>query len=516
MENNLLEYFDNTTRLFPNKIAVDDNKLSISFSELDNFSDKIALEIHSKTNNCKQPIAVYLPKSSWSIVSFIGVFKSGNFYIPLDIKSPGSRILNIIETLDSSYIITNFEQKDNLIQLGYKGNVICIEDAIHNDTSHDDITKLKRISNSIIDLDPVYSIFTSGSTGVPKGVLISHKGVIDFIQWAIHTYKITEKAIIGNQVPLHFDMSVLDMYLMIFAGATLHIIPEDQFTFPIKLMEYVNDKEINFIFWVPSVLNNISNFDTFSTIKPTSLSKILFAGEAMPNKHLNYWRKNYPNALYSNLYGPTEITVIATYYILNRTFKDDESLPIGKACKNVQTQIITNEGELVKKGHIGELIIRGSLVASGYYNNNEKTKEAFVQNPLHNSYPDIVYKTGDLVYENDLNEMIFVGRKDSQIKHLGYRIELGEIETAILGIEGVGNSCVIYDEQQKIIVAFVSSKKAGVVIRKELLHNIPKYMIPTKWIHLDQFPLNPNGKMDRKELKNILEGKAYSYDRKIS
>jgi non-ribosomal peptide synthetase component F len=267
------------------------------------------------------------------------------------------------------------------------------------------------------------------------------------------------------------------------------------------LIEFVNEKKINFIFWVPSVLNSVSIFDAFSVIKPTSLTKILFAGEAMPNKHLNYWRNNHPNALYSNLYGPTEVTVIATYYIVNRTFKDDESLPIGKACKNTQTLIISDEGKPVDNGRIGELYVRGSLLAYGYYNNTEKTREAFVQNPLHNLYPDRVYKTGDLVYENDLDEIIFVGRKDSQIKHLGYRIELGEIETAILGIKDVINSFVLYDNHLKKIVVFFISNKADSEIKKELSQSLPKYMIPTKWISIEYFPLNANGKIDRLELK---------------
>jgi D-alanine--poly(phosphoribitol) ligase subunit 1 len=502
MKNNLIEYFKNTVYNFPNKIAIDDNKVKISFSELNKISDQIALEIVLKTKESRQPIAVYLPKNSWSIASFIGVFKSGNFYIPLDTKSPNERIFKIIETLNSSLIITNFEYQENLIRLGYQGKIICIEDVLNISISAYEITILEEISNVTIDLDPIYCIFTSGSTGDPKGVLISHRSVFDFIEWAIKTYEVTETAIIGNQVPLYFDMSVLDVYLMVFTGATLHIIPEEHFAFPIKLIEYINEKNINFIFWVPSVLNSVSNFDAFSVIKPKSLSKILFAGEAMHNKHLNYWRNNYPNALYSNLYGPTEITVIATYYIVNRTFKDDESLPIGKACKNAQTLIISKNGKLAKKGEMGELCLRGSLLAYGYYNNSDKTKEAFVQNPLHNLYADIVYKTGDLVYENDFSEIIFVGRKDSQIKHMGHRIELGEIETAILGIEEVENSCVLYDDNLKRIVTFFKSKKQGAEIKKLLANSLPKYMIPTKWINIEQFPLNANGKIDRLKLKN--------------
>jgi D-alanine--poly(phosphoribitol) ligase subunit 1 len=499
---NLIEYLKATVKKHPNKIAINDNLDHVSFLQLDEFSDKIALAISDKNKILRSPIAVFMPKNCWSVIAFVGVFKSGNFYVPLDTKSPTDRISKILDTLNAECVITDTNHKEKLIELGYKGDIIILEEALSASISNDNALKLDKIANQVIDVDPIYAIFTSGSTGNPKGVLVSHKSVIGFIKWVIVTYSITENEIIGNQVPFYFDVSVLDIYLMIVKGASLHIIPEEKFTFPIKLIAYINKKKINFIIWVPSVLKNISNFDAFATIKPTTLNKILFAGEVMPNKHLNYWRKNYPAALYSNLYGPTETTVIATYFIVNRDFKDDESLPIGKACKNIQTLIFTKDHQLAKKGELGELCVRGSSLAFGYYNDAEKTNLAFVQNPLHNLYPDIIYKTGDLVFENDLNEIIFVGRKDSQIKHMGYRIELGEIETAILGVGGVSNTCVLYDDVKKKIVAFFISAKSNLEIRKELIHTLPKYMIPTKWIKKEKFPLNANGKIHKLELKN--------------
>lgn len=503
MKKNILEYFKHTALNFSNKVAIDDNDSVMSFSELDTVSNHIGFYLISKVNTLRKPIAVFLPKNRWSVAAFIGIVKSGNFYVPLDLTSPHERIFKILKTLETSCVVTNSELKENLIKIGYEGIIICVEDAIQVGESTESNSKLDLILKTIIDLDPIYSIFTSGSTGMPKGVLISQRGVIDFIKWAIETYKLSDKEIIGNQVPFYFDMSVLDIYMMIFTGATLHIIPQDRFSFPLQLIEYLNTKKINFVFWVPSVLNNVSNFAVFSVLKPTSLSKILFAGEPMPNKHLNYWRNNYNDALYSNLYGPTEVTVIATYYVVDRPFNDNESLPIGKACSNTQTLILSENGEIVEKGEIGELTIRGSLLALGYYNNKLKTAESFIQNPLHNTYPDIVYKTGDLVYENHLEEIIFVGRKDSQIKHLGYRIELGEIETAILGIPDVANACILYDNDSKKIVAFIISKKKTAEIRKELTPILPKYMIPTKWINVPKLPLNANGKIDRLELTNL-------------
>lgn len=504
MRINLIEYLKDTVKKHSNKVAIDDNDVVFSFSELDEISNKIALAIHGRSKLLRSPICVFLPKNGWSVISFIGIFKSGNFYVPLDTKSPIERVSKILGTLNSACVITDAKHREKLAQLGYKGSIIVLEEVVANLLCENDSEILSNIVNEVIDLDPIYAIFTSGSTGTPKGVLISHRGVFDYIEWAIETYSITEKDIIGNQAPFYFDNSTLDIYLMVVAGATLKIIPEDRFTFPIKLIEYVNENKINFVFWVPSVLNSISNFDAFATIKPSFLNKILFAGEAMPNKHLNYWRKNYPNALYSNLYGPTEITVDCTFYIVDREFKDDESLPIGKACKNTQILILSEEGKEVIKGELGELCVRGSSLAFGYYNDLEKTNLAFVQNPLHNLYPDIIYKTGDLVLENEYGEIVFVGRKDSQIKHMGYRIELGEIETAVLGVEGVSNTCVLYDDNNKQIVAFFIGTKSNVEIRKVLLSALPKYMIPTKWISKEAFPLNANGKINRLELKNQL------------
>jgi amino acid adenylation domain-containing protein len=501
MKQNLVEYLGETVNNFSKKIAIDDHYGKICFEELNELSDKIAVSLINKCEAGRKPVAVFLPKSRLAVLSFVGIFKSGNFYVPLDIKSPIERTSKIINSLAAECIITDYENKEKLIQIGYEGSVLIIEELMLMEVCIEDLNCLSEISNSIIDLDPIYAIYTSGSTGTPKGVLISHRGVIDYIEWAKTTYKVTNTDVIGNQAPFYFDNSTLDIYLMIVTGATLNIIPEDRFAFPIKLIEYINEKEINFVFWVPSVLNSVSNFDAFSSILPTKLNKILFAGEAMSNKHLNYWRRNYPNAVYSNLYGPTEITVDCTYYIVDREFKDDELLPIGKACKNTQILIFSEEGKQVAKGEIGELCVRGSSLAFGYYNDLDKTKVAFVQNPLHNLYPDIIYKTGDLVYENELGEYIFLGRKDSQIKHMGYRIELGEIETAILAISGVKNACVLYDDTLKQIVAFYIGDLTTVEIRKALMIILPKYMIPTKLFVETDFPLNANGKVDRLELK---------------
>jgi len=495
MKINLIEYFEETVKKFPYKIAVKDSRMSITFSELSHNAKIIATNILSK-NVINQPIGVYVPKGCLAIQSFCGINYSGNFYVPLDIKSPIARVQTIIDTIDSPIIITDRDHFKSLSSFCNK-QILVIEDIINSEGVDEVLLTYTR--SRMIDTDPIYSIFTSGSTGTPKGVVISHRGVIDYIDWAIETFKLDDSLIIGNQAPFYFDNSTLDIYLMYATGATLVIIPEENFMFPVKLIEFLNIEKINFIFWVPSVLVSVANLQIFSKVKPRYLRDIFFAGEVMPNKHLNYWRHHLTDSRYANLYGPTEITVDCTYYIVERDFQDNEPLPIGFPCRNSDVLILNEKQELTKTGEHGELCVRGSSLALGYYNDLEKTKKAFIQNPLNTKYPETIYCTGDIVYTNDLGEIIYVGRKDSQIKHNGYRIELGEIETAVLGTHLVDNCCVTYNFINKKIVLFYQAEVDLNLseFRKSMLSQIPKYMIPTEYNKVSELKCNANGKIDR-------------------
>lgn len=495
MQKSILEYLENSVTKFQDKIAVKDSKMSITFSELSHNAKIIATNISSKSV-CNQPIGVYVPKGCLAIQSFCGINYSGNFYVPLDTKSPIARVQTIIDTLDSPIIITDRDHFENLSSFCNK-QILVIEEIINSEGIDEGL--LTSIQGRMIDTDPIYSIFTSGSTGTPKGVVISHRGVIDYIDWAIETFKFDDSLIIGNQAPFYFDNSTLDIYLTYVTGATLVIIPEENFMFPAKLVEFLNIEKINFVFWVPSVLVTVANLQIFSKVKPEYLRDIFFAGEVMPNKHLNYWRNYLPDSRYANLYGPTEITVDCTYYIVERAFQDNESLPIGFPCRNSDVLILNEKLELTKTGEQGELCVRGSSLALGYYNDWEKTKKAFIQNPLNTKYPETIYCTGDIVYTNDLGEIIYVGRTDSQIKHNGYRIELGEIETAVLGTHLVDNCCVIYDFMNKKIVLFYQAEVDLNLseFRKLMLSQISKYMIPTEYKKVSEIKCNANGKIDR-------------------
>jgi amino acid adenylation domain-containing protein len=499
MQINVTQYLDKTVTAFPDKTAVDDTKKTLSFSQLKQQALSLASNLveFGLTN---KPVPVFMQKSCDMVVSFAAINYSGNFYVPIDTKSPESRVKNILDSLGSKLVLTNRANCDKLKSF-YGGKILCVDDIVPE--TSDLPNTIDKVLADVIDTDPVYSIFTSGSTGNPKGVVISHRGVIDYIDWAVSTFDIDKNTIIANQAPFYFDNSTLDLYLMFATGAKLLIVPEEYYAFPARLMDLLNREQVNFVFWVPFVLVNIANFKLLEQKKPEYLKKILFAGEVMPNKHLNYWRKHLPDSLYANLYGPTEITVDCTYYIVDREFSDEESLPIGKPCRNSGVLILNADDREATVNEEGELCVRGSSIALGYYNDPEKTKKVFVQNPLNPNYPELIYRTGDVVYRNGKGEIIYVGRKDFQIKHNGYRIELGEIENAVLGTGLVKTTCVVYDNRNKEIVMFYQSDNELNIaeLRKGMLQFVSKYMVPTKYYRLEEMPLSANGKIDRLKLK---------------
>lgn len=494
MQRNVVEYLWNTAAKYPNKTAVDDTKEQITFAQLKDSACLIAKEI-KRVGVKNTPIGVYIPKSAKMVQAFAGINLSCNFYVPLDTKSPDTRILSILGVLGPKVLITDMAHKEHLSKIT-DCRVLVIEEVLGNEV---DDRNLENYIAPQIDTDPVYSIFTSGSTGTPKGVVIAHRGVIDYIDWAVETFKITNESIIGNQAPFYFDNSTLDIYLMYATGSTLIIIPDMLFSFPTDLVDFLNEKKINFVFWVPFVLINMANTDIFSQKLPLTLKDVFFAGEVMPNRHLNYWRKYLPQCRYANLYGPTEITVDCTYYVVDRSFDDDESLPIGYACKNSDVLVLVDQQREAKVGEQGELCVRGSSLALGYYNDWEKTQKAFIQNPLNKAYPETIYCTGDIVYVNERGEIIYVGRKDAQIKHNGYRIELGEIENAVLASHLVDNCCVIYDHSEKKIVLFYESAEEVKTseFRKAISTRVPRYMIPSDYHWVKVMKTNNNGKIDR-------------------
>ncbi len=493
---NILEHFENTHERFSERIAVGDENKALTYDQLKVNSQRIGSSIGGQLDGKSHPIALYLEKSAELVCAMLGTMYSGNFYVVLDTQMPNDRIISIFDSLHPSMVLTDKDHYENAVSFFEKEKILIYEEAVEKEENREFLESARR---NCVATDPAYVLYTSGSTGKPKGTVVSHQALLAYTDWFCGTFDFDETSVFGSQTPLYFSMSVSDLYGSIRSGARYQIIPKSYFSFPLKLVEYMNQYEINSIYWVPSALNIVANWDTFAYAKPQFLKTVLFAGEVMPVKQLNYWRKHFPNVLYGNLFGPTETTDICTYYVLDRDFEDHESLPIGIACDNCQLLIVDENGQASNKG---ELLVKSPFLASGYYNNPEKTAEAFIKNPLNTAYPEVVYRTGDLVEMGQDGLLRYMGRKDFQIKHMGYRIELGEIEAAVSAVPEVMACVAIYVQEKEKIVLYYQGKIDKKDLAGQMKKKLPAYMMPNKFINLKQMPYNANGKIDRNYLKN--------------
>ena len=506
--NSAVRLLDDAAKIYKDKIAVSDENENLSFVQLQKIGHSIATALLNVSDGgyMPEPVMVFLPKSGRCIASFMGAMYSANPYVPIAYDMPPSRIQKIVDLLEGRGHIITDENGLDIIKSMSVPDTMHIH--IYNDISKQDADcdSIYKTLDKVIDTDPIYIMFTSGSTGEPKGVTVPHRGAVDYALWVQRTFGIDEHTKLGNQAPFYFDNSIFDIYSMLLTGAQMNIIPETLFMFPSKLPEYIRDNNITTIFWVPTVMINVANSGALSEIEMPTLKTVAFCGEVMPNTQLNIWRKNHPQAVYANLYGPTEISDVCTYYIVDREFNDSDPLPIGRACENMRIIILNEQNEIAKPNEQGELCVIGTGVSLGYWNKPEISDKVFVQNPANPFYEERIYRTGDLAYITDDGLIMYDGRMDNQVKVKGNRIELGEIECAAMCVEGVKGACAVFDAPNEQIVLFVESTQE-LILRKfnnELKKYIPKYMLPSRLVVMEKFPHTANDKIDRVTLKKSL------------
>ena len=504
MIRNILDYLEQSARHYPDKIAFADEMSTCTYKELWETARSVGTKLANYVPP-RSPVPVFMEKRVETIYAFLGAVYAGCFYVLLDPKLPLERLKQILQTLQSEVLVLHPDYEKQFKALEYERNVVNILEALQEE---EDAVLLEAIREQRLDIDPLYAIFTSGSTGIPKGVLVSHRSVIDFMEEFVDIFGITDKDVVGNQAPFDFDVSVKDIYSTLKTGATMQIIPKKMFSFPTKLLDYLDEREITTLIWAVSALCIVTTLKGLEYKVPQKVNKIIFSGEVMPIKHLNEWKKYLPDALYANVYGPTEITCNCTYYIVDREFQPGESLPIGQPFPNEKVFLLDEENQLVREaGKKGEICVSGTALSLGYYRNPEQTEKVFVQNPLNEKYLERIYRTGDMAYYGHDGYLYFASRKDFQIKHMGHRIELGEIELAMEMAEGIRRACCTYDEPENKIIAFYEGEAEKRQIVRALGKKLPAYMIPNVWVKLDRLPITKNGKIDRKKmLKEYREG----------
>lgn len=492
--------FEESVKKYPQKVAVIDKDREITFLDLRGQAIMLAQKIIYGGACQNKPVAVFLDKSIESVYSDLGIIYSGNFYMNLDIKTPAERISNILKMVEPRFIISTSKQIKSIEAIIPDTIDVILLDTDDRKVCFDAGYVLDRLS-PIIDTDPSCIINTSGSTGTPKGVVLNHKSFFDFIEWAIDTFKFEDDLVIGSLSPIVFDIYSFELCMLMAKASSLVVLPGNLAAFPAKILDLLEKHKVNFLFWVPTIMVNIANMNLLSNYKLESLKTVWFAGEVFPTKQFNYWHHHLPQTTFANLYGPIEITLDCTYYIVDKEIPDEQPLPIGYACRNTDIIILDAEDKAVKGPNVeGELCVRGTSLAMGYYNNPEKTAAAFVQNPLNKAYPEVIYRTGDIVYYDEEGLIMFKGRKDNIVKHMGYRTDLGEIEHVIINtLKLVKNGCVVYNQAEKEITLFYEAEQEipASEFRKKIGQALPKYMIPTVYNHLALLQRNTNGKIDR-------------------
>lgn len=492
---NVIDYLDARAADRPNQAAVRDGEDELSFAQLRSQAYAVARLLLDK--GCDhEPVGVYAGRTVDVIAAMLGVAAAGCAYVPLNPTVPADKNHKILSDCAARYVIGMDGTEYDAADLGCE----------YIRYSHKTLPGCEtRPAVTIDGRDTLYLIYTSGSTGAPKGIRKSHGAQVDFIEAYVREFGFTADEIIGNQSPFSADASAKDLYLMLAAGATMEIIPTKLFSFPVQLVEYLNEKKITFISWVPSALAIVARLRTFRDVVPQYLRRVYFVGEVFPAKDLAGWREAVPEADYVNLYGSSEIAGIACYYRIPRGETAPDPLPIGKPLSNCRVYL-GHDGVIDPGAEQGEIMIVSEALADEYLGNAEKTAEVFRMAEMDGETRRVLC-TGDLARYDEDGKLVYLSRDDGMIKYKGYRIELGEIEAAVSALDFVVRCCCLYDAVRERITVFMSSTNPELKLRDlnaALGDTLPDYMLPKRLVLMDELPLNPNGKIDRALLKSKL------------
>ena len=496
----ILDQLELTAQRYTDETAVDDGMTALSWKEFIKLCRQSGSAYLPYIAH-KEPVAVFAEKSTQTLAAMLGAVYAGGFYVSINPEQPAARAGRILEILETRLVVADEERREVLKTAGYEGTVLNLEDL---GNTEEDPQELSARREELSEDDPLYGVFTSGSTGDPKGIVVSHRSVLDFIGHFTEIFGIVHSDIIGNQAPFDFDVSVKDIYSSFTTGARLILIPRTFFSTPPRLLDYLIDKEVTVLVWAVSALCIISGLKGLSYKVPEKIRMIMFSGEVMPVKHLQIWQKALPQTEFVNLYGPSEITCNCTYHRIDHVYEKTDILPIGKAFPG-RTVFLLDENDriITDKDTRGEICCAGESLAIGYYHNPEQTQKHFTMYNLDGEMQRI-YRTGDMARWGEDGNLYFAGRGDFQIKHMGHRIELEEIETAFTALEGVDRAVCFFDQKKNRIVSFYTGTIDGKEVRTGLKVSLPAYMVPNRINKVDEMPLNKNGKIDRAYFRSLL------------
>lgn len=497
MYRNVTELIENADRTYGYRTFSIDVNSKISFHTLYESAKENGRKIRSLLHDPETgyPVAIFGEKSNDLLTMMFSAVYAGAFYVVLNPEQPGDRLDKILEVLEPRLLVVSDELEARASKLSFSGETVTYSRLKYMPVPSSEDADTPMISGD----SPLYGIFTSGSTGTPKCVLISHRDVIDFIGHFSDIFGFTDTDIIGNQAPFDFDVSVKDIYTALWCGASLLLIPREYFSTPPRLLDYICDHGVTSLTWAVSALCIISGLKGFTYRVPDKLRRVMFSGEVMPLRQLRIWQKYVPDAMYVNLYGPTEITCNCMYCRIPVPYTGDDALPLGIPFPGRNVMLKDESGHiLTAPGSKGEICVSGESLAIGYYHNLQQTAAHFWTEQGVRTY-----HTGDVAQIGEDGIWYFAGRRDFQIKHMGHRIELEEVEKDIESEDGVERCICSYDQAKGRITAFYTGTIDKRELHVKLKEKLPQYMIPNRFTHVTRFVLNKNGKIDRRKLGTL-------------
>ena len=493
----------------PESPALSGPETTWSYAELAGAAGRVTAALRQLGVRPGDRVAVSAEKEPMTVAALYGIMAAGAAYVPIDPQAPPIRAARTLADAGCEVLcadgprsarITGAEPPPGL-------RVLALDDGV--DSPSLAFSDLERASPEPLagacESDLAYLLYTSGSTGMPKGVMLTHRNALAFVEWAVARFAIGPEDRLSSHAPFHFDLSVLDLYAAPLAGAHLHLFGPGESGMGASMAAAIRDRAITVWYSVPSALMLVSEAASAEDLE--SLRVVLFAGEVFQPKHLRRLRELVPRAVLANLYGPTE-TNVCTYHVVPERVESDTPLPIGRACENQEVMVLDDERRPVADGEVGELWVRGPTVMKGYWGDPDKTAGVLMQNPLSGAFPDLCYRTGDLVRRSADGEFEFLGRRDHQIKSRGYRIELGEIEAALTSHEAVREAAVVAIPDDRLghaLMAYAGAEAAPeeMALKRHCAQLVPRYMVPTRITTMDALPRTSTGKIDRDALARL-------------
>ena len=491
-----LSYLNATADRLPEKLAFSDGETGLTFGELRRAAANVGACLRSRGASA-EPVGVLMERSARTVAAFLGVLEAGCFYVPLDEQMPRERLDRIVRTLALRFIVAD---EKNLTAA--EGLCPDAEHLLYTDSAA--FPGPDRLRDESDGDGLAYVVFTSGSTGEPKGVSIRERSLLDYAATLPEALGFDESLIFGIQSPLYFDAWLKELLGVVVKGATAYLIPRELFVNPIALIGYINERKINALCWVSSAFSLVSRLRTFFAVVPEHLKLMCFGSEVLPVKQLSAWQKACPDARVFQLYGATECTGMSFYHPVIGPQDPSKPVPVGKPFPGTKLYLLDDEGQLSTEG---EIVIGGPAVMAGYYHDPVRTAAALIPDPAAPDSGEVCYRTGDHGRLDENGDLVFVGRRDQQVKHMGHRVELGEIEAAALSLNGVNEAVCMYVPERQRIDLFYTGPAQPWDLVVGLKVKLPGYMTPNRTEQRQELPHLPNGKIDRRTIEQKEYGK---------